>query len=112
MSRTTPEPVPLSPNFRATPEGGHLDPTELTCTIPAHMAILRWNRVSSLEHSSLEAETLLSRHRGQNFVVKPIQIVSVEKVRLFVETLAEIFHYHYVLGVYRFTQRKVCLITQ
>ncbi|GBL77149.1 hypothetical protein AVEN_12780-1 [Araneus ventricosus] len=39
-------------------------PTDLTCTTPAYMAVLRWNRVSNLELSVPEVETLSPGHRG------------------------------------------------
>ncbi|GBL96494.1 hypothetical protein AVEN_229939-1 [Araneus ventricosus] len=51
MRRTTHELAPPSPNFRSTPTGGHLAPTDLTCTRPAYRTVLRWNRVSNLEPS-------------------------------------------------------------
>ncbi|GBL85810.1 hypothetical protein AVEN_63149-1 [Araneus ventricosus] len=63
MTRTTPETALASPNFRATPAGRHLASTDFTCTRPAYTAVFRWNRVSNLESSDLEAETLPQGHR-------------------------------------------------
>ncbi|GBM83546.1 hypothetical protein AVEN_272014-1 [Araneus ventricosus] len=53
-----------SPNFRTIPTGGHLALTDLECTRPTYMAILRWNRVSILAPSGSEVETLPPGHRG------------------------------------------------
>ncbi|GBN29803.1 hypothetical protein AVEN_33460-1, partial [Araneus ventricosus] len=63
MTRTTPELAPPS-NFCTTPEGGNLATTDLTCTRPAYTAVLQWNRVSNLEPSTPEVETLPPGHRG------------------------------------------------
>ncbi|GBN50666.1 hypothetical protein AVEN_249551-1, partial [Araneus ventricosus] len=57
MTRTTPELAPRSPNFRTKPTGGHLDPTNLTCTRPDYTEVLRWNRVSHLECSGSSVES-------------------------------------------------------
>ncbi|GBL80633.1 hypothetical protein AVEN_225303-1 [Araneus ventricosus] len=50
--------------FCTTPAGGHLVPTDLTCTRPAYTAVLRWNRVSDLEPSGTEVEKLPPGHHG------------------------------------------------
>ncbi|GBM11268.1 hypothetical protein AVEN_267830-1 [Araneus ventricosus] len=47
-----------STNFRTTTGEGHLALTNLTCTRSAYTAVLWWNRVSNLEPSGHEAETL------------------------------------------------------
>ncbi|GBL78705.1 hypothetical protein AVEN_65267-1 [Araneus ventricosus] len=65
MTRTTPELAHPNPNSRTTPAGGHLAQTDLACTRPAYTVVLRWNRVSNLEPSGLEAETLPPSHRGK-----------------------------------------------
>ncbi|GBO02250.1 hypothetical protein AVEN_89404-1 [Araneus ventricosus] len=39
---------------------------DLTCNKPKHMADLQWNRVSNMEPSGPEAETLPLGHRGPN----------------------------------------------
>ncbi|GBL85895.1 hypothetical protein AVEN_63211-1 [Araneus ventricosus] len=54
----------ISPEFRATPEGKHLAPTDLACTRLAYTAVLQWNRVSNLEPSSAKVETLPPGHHG------------------------------------------------
>ncbi|GBN24773.1 hypothetical protein AVEN_146830-1 [Araneus ventricosus] len=51
-----------SPNFLASSVGGHLATTDVTCTRPAHMAVLRWNRVSNLEPSCSKVEILPPGH--------------------------------------------------
>ncbi|GBN58749.1 hypothetical protein AVEN_17161-1 [Araneus ventricosus] len=53
-----------SPNFRTTPAGGYLPSTNLTCTRHASKEVLPWNRVSNLEHTGPETETLSPGHRG------------------------------------------------
>ncbi|GBN21438.1 hypothetical protein AVEN_138789-1 [Araneus ventricosus] len=50
MTMATPGPASPSPNFRATPAGGHMSPTDLTR--PAYTVVFRWNRVLSLEFQS------------------------------------------------------------
>ncbi|GBL78685.1 hypothetical protein AVEN_65254-1 [Araneus ventricosus] len=40
MTRTTPEPESLSPNFQAIPAEGYLTTTDLMCTRPAYTAVL------------------------------------------------------------------------
>ncbi|GBM49248.1 hypothetical protein AVEN_70998-1 [Araneus ventricosus] len=64
MTRATPEPEHPSPNFRVTPAGAHFTTKNLTCTRPTYMAVLRWNRDSNLEPSSLDAEILPPCHHG------------------------------------------------
>ncbi|GBN00446.1 hypothetical protein AVEN_123039-1 [Araneus ventricosus] len=62
--RSTPKLSTPSPSFRTTAEGWSFDLTDLTRTSPTHTAILRWNRVSSLEPSDPEAETVPTDHRS------------------------------------------------
>ncbi|GBL78996.1 hypothetical protein AVEN_48956-1 [Araneus ventricosus] len=49
MSRTKLELAPASPDFRTTPAGEHLSPTNLTCTRPTYTVGFRWNQVSDLD---------------------------------------------------------------
>ncbi|GBO03695.1 hypothetical protein AVEN_169104-1, partial [Araneus ventricosus] len=61
--QTTKE-TPISPNVHAAPAGEHQAPMNLPCTRPVYMVVLGWNRVSSLEPSGPEAETLPLSHCG------------------------------------------------
>ncbi|GBL90014.1 hypothetical protein AVEN_178411-1 [Araneus ventricosus] len=68
MTKTTPEQVLPSPNFRTRPAEGHLAPTDLRYRwnrVPT--VVLLWNRVSNLEPSVPEAETLQPGYRGPGF---------------------------------------------
>ncbi|GBL80288.1 hypothetical protein AVEN_92214-1 [Araneus ventricosus] len=58
MTRTTTELAP-SPNFLITPMGERFSPTDnSTCNRHRNIVDLQWNRVSSLEPSAPETETL------------------------------------------------------
>ncbi|GBN70559.1 hypothetical protein AVEN_44971-1 [Araneus ventricosus] len=70
ITKTTPHRAPPSPNFRTTPAGGYLAPTDLTSTRPAYTAVLWWNRVSRLEPSGPEADTVPPGHHGPLFLLK------------------------------------------
>ncbi|GBO07272.1 hypothetical protein AVEN_169048-1 [Araneus ventricosus] len=64
MMRTTPGLASPSPNFCTTPAGGRLPRTyDLACNRSTYTETLQWNRVSNLELSSSEAETLSLGHR-------------------------------------------------
>ncbi|GBM29351.1 hypothetical protein AVEN_175989-1 [Araneus ventricosus] len=76
MTRTILELASLSPNFLAIPAGRHLAPTDLACTRPAYTAVFRWKRVSNLEPSGPEVETLSPGHRGLKYLIElmmPVQ---------------------------------------
>ncbi|GBN43969.1 hypothetical protein AVEN_274731-1 [Araneus ventricosus] len=65
MTRMPPEPARLSSNFRATPAGGHLAPTDLTCTRPA----INWD---SITYNGYSVNPALS----VNDVYRPVAIIS------------------------------------
>ncbi|GBL87374.1 hypothetical protein AVEN_118327-1 [Araneus ventricosus] len=58
MTRVTPELALPSPNFWTTPAGGRLTPVRFKVHQATNTVDLQWNRVSSLEPSDTEAETL------------------------------------------------------
>ncbi|GBM21723.1 hypothetical protein AVEN_118259-1 [Araneus ventricosus] len=66
MRRTTPAPASSFPNFRAAFSKGHLTRTDIMCTRPAYTAVLRSYRVSNLQPSGPDAQTLPPGHRGPN----------------------------------------------
>ncbi|GBN14686.1 hypothetical protein AVEN_123658-1 [Araneus ventricosus] len=66
--RSTPNLATPSPSFRTIAEGWRFALTDLTCTSPTHTAILLWNRVSSLEPSSPEGETVPTGQSGPNIL--------------------------------------------
>ncbi|GBM38128.1 hypothetical protein AVEN_1522-1 [Araneus ventricosus] len=64
MARTTPELAAPSPNFLITAAGGHFSPHGFSAHQAVYTAALRWKRVSNLEPSGPEVETLPPCHRG------------------------------------------------
>ncbi|GBN58597.1 hypothetical protein AVEN_259673-1 [Araneus ventricosus] len=62
MPRTTSELAFPFPSFHTTPAAERL--CDLACTMPLCTADLQWNRVSNLQPSGSEAETLPVGHRG------------------------------------------------
>ncbi|GBL94406.1 hypothetical protein AVEN_7377-1 [Araneus ventricosus] len=58
MTRMTPELQLPSPNFLTATVGGRMTHIRFNVHQPVYTKVLRWNRVSNLEPSGPEAETL------------------------------------------------------